>query len=40
MIPIEQRFAAGAVEDLEGAIREQVAEHDRANPVASRVYYH
>ncbi|SDZ09492.1 protein of unknown function [Saccharopolyspora shandongensis] len=36
MIPIEQRFAAAAVEDLEAAIRDQVAEHDRANPVAGK----
>ncbi|WP_263399577.1 hypothetical protein [Saccharopolyspora pogona] len=39
MIPIEQRFAADAVEDLEGAIRDQFAEHDRANPVGGRVHY-
>ncbi|MEV0702517.1 lactate racemase domain-containing protein [Saccharopolyspora sp. NPDC050389] len=36
MIPIEQRFAADAVEDLEAAIRCQVAEHDRNQPVSGK----
>ncbi|MGW3469991.1 hypothetical protein ACWDKQ_16350 [Saccharopolyspora sp. NPDC000995] len=36
MIPVEQRFAADAVEDLEGAIRGQVAEHDHNRPVSGK----
>ncbi|MDA3630570.1 lactate racemase domain-containing protein [Saccharopolyspora sp. WRP15-2] len=36
MIPIEQRFAATAVEDLEGTIRSQVTEHDSTNPVSGK----
>ncbi|RRO20613.1 DUF2088 domain-containing protein [Saccharopolyspora rhizosphaerae] len=36
MFPIEQRFAAESVEDLEGTIRSQVAEHDRAHPVSGK----
>ncbi|MER7013708.1 lactate racemase domain-containing protein [Saccharopolyspora sp. NPDC000359] len=36
MIPVEQRFAAEAVADLEGAIRGQVAAHDRAHPVSGK----
>ncbi|GAA2353799.1 lactate racemase domain-containing protein [Saccharopolyspora halophila] len=33
MIPIEQRFAAQQVDDIESSIRDQVAEHDRRSPV-------
>ncbi|RKT87965.1 protein of unknown function [Saccharopolyspora antimicrobica] len=36
MIPVEQRFTATAVADLEGAIRAQVAEHDRTHPVSGK----
>ncbi|SEF96601.1 protein of unknown function [Saccharopolyspora kobensis] len=36
MIPVEQRFAAPAVADLEGTIRAQVAEHDRTHPVSGK----
>ncbi|GAA4616412.1 lactate racemase domain-containing protein [Saccharopolyspora hordei] len=36
MIPVEQRFASTVVEDLEGTIRSQVAEHDRTHPVSGK----
>jgi hypothetical protein len=36
MIPIEQRFDAQRVDDLEGTIRTQVAEHDRRSPVSGK----
>jgi hypothetical protein len=36
MLPVEQRYAAESVDDLEGTIRAQVAEHDRAHPVSGK----
>ncbi|GAB3690399.1 nickel pincer cofactor-dependent isomerase, group 22 [Saccharopolyspora tripterygii] len=36
MLPIEQRFAAESVDDLEGTLRAQVAEHDRAHPISGK----
>ncbi|MFC7340511.1 hypothetical protein [Saccharopolyspora griseoalba] len=36
MIPVEQRFDAQRIEDVEGSIRTQVAEHDRRNPVSGK----
>ena len=36
MLPIEQRFAAESVDDLEGSIRSQVAEHDRSHPISGK----
>lgn len=33
MIPVEQRFPDDAVEDLDAAIREQIAQHDRRRPL-------
>ncbi|SFS78222.1 lactate racemase domain-containing protein [Saccharopolyspora flava] len=36
MLPVEQRFAAPTVDDLEGTIRAQVAEHARTHPLGGK----
>ncbi|MBE9375209.1 hypothetical protein IQ251_12220 [Saccharopolyspora sp. HNM0983] len=36
MLPVRQRFAAGSVPDVQTALADQVAAHDRANPLSGK----